>query len=347
MSTQARGRRLPLRWLIAAGTAAILALGLVWAWQSRDPADVVRVGDRRMGAPSIVHGADAQRSTAVMPFGVMSLQVSTGSSAGFGDDRITAPRGSRLVSISWSPRPLTTMPPVWQSATDAQRRDPGTDLTLVSDGRRYPIASDVAVTDASSRVLVVVRGRATNVRVESSFAGRRFAAVSAYSPASAGTTRAGGCPTQAAGTYSAVQCTIRTYRGPYVPGLGVAPQGKLWLVMYESTISRVREQVTRYSSGSTVARYDPTAAASVTARVNGGPPAMVSGDDRQTAFRGVALADRAWAVPAQDASSLRVRYRLGTALNRADSKWESAPATYQVDVSADVAHSAATEASAS
>lgn len=322
------------RWLVTALVVVLAAAAIAW-WVHESSG--VRVGDR-FADPTVMTGELADNDATVdAPFGPLDLTISIGPEAGASGHTITAPHGAALVEVSWHGETLYPAPIVWPTATPRRRRDPGTDLTLVSGGRRYPIARSVGYADDGGSVLVVVQGDGTDAHVEARFAGRTVRSVrgrpqrrdTAQPPADLA------CLDDSHLRFSWVHCDFDMTRSIYVAGLGAAPAGKEWLVVDGATVTRSRHQVSTFQPAdhSKEARYLPSGPPTATLSVAGlGKPARVAGSDQITGDA-VRLAARAWLIPATRDARIRLSYQLPTTLDRRDSDWKSAPATYRVNVS--------------
>lgn len=87
--------------------------------------------------------------------------------------------------------------------------------------------------------------------------------------------------------------------------------------------------------------YLPAGRPQVSVTVDGVPARpRVAGPD-EVFGDSVRLADRAWLVDADRASTVRLRYRLRTKLERSQSDWVTAPSTRVVDVSTSTTYPAA------
>lgn len=320
------------RWLVAALVALVIAASIGWWVHERAG---VHVGDR-FDHPTVFADQLADNNATVQtPFGPLNLTISIGPEVGANGHKIKAPHGASLVDVSWSPQPSYVPPTVWPAATARQRRDPGTDLTLVSGGRRYPIATSVGYADEGGSVLTVVKGDGTDSRVEARFAGRTVRSVRGTpSPRIVKSSEDFPCRDDSDKRFSWVHCDFYATRSIYVPGLGAAPAGEEWLVVYDATVTRSERDVSVYpKSGDEGARYLPSGPPEATLSVRGMTrPTRVTGSD-QIFGDAVRLATRAWLVPATKDVTIRLGYRLPTKLDRQDSEWTSAPATYRVDVS--------------
>lgn len=327
-----RPRRQRSRWIVAALIAAALVAGVV-GWQLHDRRGI-RVGDRLDGVTVYSGQTTPDRQTVPIAFGVLSVAVGSGHEVGERGHRVVAPDGASLVEVSWSSSSIYLASPVWPRASAQDRRDPGADLTLVTGGRRYPIATGVTAADANASAVVVVRGDGSDARVESRVAGRVFrSSVGNFTPRTPRAEGFDGCDDSGEKTYSWVSCRLPVQRSGYVAGLGAAPAGKEWLVVSGATVTRSERRISRYGEGATHAEYLPSGPPKVSVTVHGvTAQPRVAGKDR--AFGdAVRVADRAWLVDADRPSQVTLRYRLPAQLDQARSDWPDAPATREVDVS--------------
>ncbi|WP_188839108.1 hypothetical protein [Flexivirga endophytica] len=334
-------RRWP--WVVVAVVLVALVAGAV-GWRTHETHRGVQVGDRLDGITVFSGQTEAEPERMTLPVAFGSLIVTVGSAREVGERShlVRAPEGATLVEVSWSPTTSFLGPVVWSGASARERRDPGADLTLVTGGRRYPIATSVTTADEGTSAVVVVEGDASDARVEARIAGRtiqeRTGTISPRAPRAEGYT---GCQDTVDKTYSWVACNLPAYRSLYVAGLGVAPAGKEWLVVSGASVTREHRAISVYGDDEQRAEYIPSGAPKVSVTVEGvttGP--RVAGSDKVTGDA-VQLADRAWLVPEDRSSTVRLRYRLPTALDRSESDWPGAPAKGEVDVSTTTTYPAA------
>ncbi|MBB2892625.1 hypothetical protein [Flexivirga oryzae] len=320
------------RWLVLALIVVLAAATIGWWVHERAG---VHVGDRFDHPTVFADQLADNRATVQTPFGPLDLTIGIGPEVGGYGHKITAPHGAALVEVSWSGDQFYTPPSVWPAATALQRRDPGTDLTLVSGGRRYPIATSVGFADDGGSVLFVVKGDGTDSYVEARFAGRTVRSVhGGPSPRTVKSSEEFPCRDDSDKRFSWVHCDFYVTRSIYVAGLGAAPAGKEWLIVHGATVTRSERDVSIYPKNlHEGARYVPSGRPSATLSVAGmAKPARVAGPD-QVIGDAVRLAARAWLVPATKDARVRLDYQLPTTLDRRASEWKSAPATYRVDVS--------------
>ncbi|MBB2892623.1 hypothetical protein [Flexivirga oryzae] len=297
-----------------------------------------RVGDRIEGLTASSGQLTEQHGYLPVAFGALPITVGTGTTIGdpdAGGGEVRAPDGASLVQVSWDPKLGFGGPAVWPGSSARDRRDPGTDLTLVTGGHRYPLAKAFVMADGAASVTLVVAGDASDARVESRVGG------SSFTSTISGEARDGGYPgcedTLKTSTQSNadVSCTLPVYRGVYVPGLGVAPDGKEWLVVQGASATRVDQDVTVYATHADSKRavYTPTGPPTVSVTVDGvSAKPRVAGSDTVIGDS-VQAATRAWLVPATNSTTVRLRYRLPTEIVPEDSHWPGAPTTHEVDVS--------------
>lgn len=326
-------RRRRLWWIAAVIAVAALVAGVV-GWSVTRDHERLEAGDR-VEASVYSDQLTSRQAHVPVAFGELRLTIATGAVVGPDDDPVRAPEGTSLVQVSWAPYQPYTGTPVWPDATAAERRDPGARITLVTDGHRYPLADAVTAADEGSSALLVVAGDASDIHVESRFGGRAFTSA-AGSPA-ARQIRGngyGGCDEPTDRMYAWVRCTLPVHRGVYVPGLGVAPAGKEWLLVLGASASRPAQSVHVYdAAGHNRAEYLPTGTPTVSVTVEGvSAEPRIAGED-EVLDGGVRVAARAWLVPADSSSTVRMDYRLPARLDRSRSDWPGAPERRVIDVS--------------
>lgn len=325
-------RRNPLRWLVAL-LVLLVALGTVgWAVLARH---TVQVGDRYYDR-SVMDDNTSRALNLQLPTAKLDLRVTHGDTAGAYDDEVKAPDGATLVQVTWTPTRLGVAP-VWPAASQRQRQVPATDLSLVTEGRRYSLATSMQANDVGSSAVVVVKGDASDARVEAWYDGRTVRAASGSADI-VNPSPTGGCddPSERHSdrVFLYVACAMPVHRSVYVPGLGAAPHGKEWLVLYAAGVARSERDATVYPPGSDAegAHYTPSGrptvavtAAGVAAKPKLAGKDVIDGDS-------VRLADRAWLVPEGEASTVRLRYRLPMSLNRQRTDLPDQPARHDIDV---------------
>ncbi|WP_446665192.1 hypothetical protein [Flexivirga sp. B27] len=326
-------RRRPVRWLVLL-LVVVLGIGVLgWVVFGRH---TVHVGDRF--ADRSVTDYDAQRRVHVqIPLAQLNLMVSHGDAVGSGDDEVEAPDGAAMVQVSWTPTRLG-LPPVWPAASPRQRADPGADLFLVTGGQRYRLASRVRAGDAGSSTVVVVKGDAASTRIEARYAGRTVHAASGdaelRNPSPSSQCADPSERRHPGRVFFNVSCVLPLHRSVYVAGLGAAPAGKEWLVLFSAGVVRSEGDATVYPPGSDAegARYVASGAPTVAVSAQGvtGEPKLAGKD--VVVGDSVQLADRAWLVPEGKASAIHLRYRLPMALDRDRTKLPDQPARRDIDL---------------
>lgn len=329
-----------MRWQVLLLVVLVVLGTIGWVVFGRH---TVHVGDRYDDRSVEDHGTTRDLNVQ-LPLTRLNVWVGHGDTAGAFDDEVKAPDGATLVQVRWAQTRLGA-PPVWRAATPQQRRDPGADLILVTGGRRYWLAKDVRSNDEGSSTVVVVQGDASETRIEARYDGRTVGATSG----SAGVVNASpssGCKDPSERhpdrTFLNVECSMPLRRSVYVPGLGAAPVGKEWLVLYAAGVMRSERLATVYPPGSDAqgARYLPSGPPTVSVSADGvAAQPKLSGKD---VVRGdsVQLADRAWLVPEDEASTVRLRYRLPMSLDRARTELPDQPARHDIDVRGEVTYPA-------
>lgn len=330
-ATRSASRRHRRGLLVAAVVLAVIAL--LVGWQVAQRRDSVHVGDRFADVTVYSDQLGENNASVQLPFGALRLTIGIGAEVDELRHRVQAPAGAALVEVSWSAGTTTGVPPVWPTATAAQRRDPGSTLTLVSDGRRYPIAQAVTMADDGGSVLVVVKGDGTDARVEARFDGRVEQSQPADAmPPKVQTDGFRSCDDTSDKVFSWVKCTVPVYRGGYVPGLGAAPAGKEWLVVHDASVTRSDRRVSVYDAKDRGARYLPSGKPSVGVSLDGVKSSPRKAGEDVTVGDSVRVASRAWLVPTDLTATVRLRYQLPTALDETQTDQPRGPKTHQVDV---------------
>lgn len=327
-------------WILAAVVAVALAAAAA-SWHMHEHHGV-QVGDRFDGVTVFSGQTTTARMTVPVAFGALAVTVGAGAEVGERAQRVKAPHGATMMEVSWSPIRSFISPPVWPSSSARERRDPGAELILMTGGHRYPIAKDVGVADEGASAVVVVKGDGTDARLETRFSGRTFRSIAGAAERrmpEGGGSRA--CDDRREKTYSWVNCTLPVHRSVYVAGLGAAPEGKEWLLVSGASATREKRPINVYDEAESRAEYVPSGAPKVSITVDGitAEPRVAGADD--IAGDTVRVADRAWLVDSDKSSSVRLRYRLATKIDRSRSDRPDAPATYEVDVSTTTTYPAA------
>lgn len=311
------------RW-VAAGAAILVVLGLWWAIDRPG----VDVGRHVAGHLTRSDAFFERHFTAEVPSGYLYVTMTAGhvleSASG---EESTAPDGTTYVEVDWEPHVLDDAP-VWPAPDATRRTEPRAQLTLVSGGRHYTVASKIAATGKPSSAVIVVKGSAADGAVRVRFGHRAVPATLGYTPAQGrGAPVRDGVPCADRGhAYAHVHCTLVAYRSGYVAGLGVAPDGKDWLLVHDSRVTRGRGDVTVYGLEGH-ATYRPSGKPTVAVTVEDlGAPDRVAGADTVEGAD-VHLAARAWLVPHGDGATVHLRYRLPTRLDRTHGDMPGAPTT--------------------
>lgn len=326
------GLRHRARWSILLLAVLVAAGGIAWGVPGRHAVHVGDTYDDRS-----VRDGDSSRQLAVrLPLTQLNLRITSGHTAGEYDDEVTAPDGASMVQVTWAPDSLVSQP-AWGGADAPERHDPGADLVLVTGGHRYRLAKAVRAGDVGSSVVVVVEGDVSDSRIEARYDGRT-------ARATAGTAHVarqrptGGCKDPAERhpdrVFLNVACALPLHRAAYVAGLGAAPTGMEWLLLYGAGVTRSERDATVHppGSGAEAARYVPSGRPTVSLTAKGvrGAPRLagkdvVDGD-------AVVLADRAWLVPEGAEATVRLRYRLPMRLAEGRTGLPDQPARRDIDV---------------
>ncbi len=303
------------RW-VAAGAAILVVLGLWWAID-RPGADV---GHHLSGHLAHSRTFHDRHFTAEVPGGYLDVTMGTDhvmeSASG---EESTASDGTTYVEVAWDPHVLGDAP-VWPVPHASRHTLPRAQLTLVSDGRHYTVASKVAATDKPSSTVIVVKGSAGDGAIRVRFGDRTVPAVLGHTSvqSQAAPVRDGVPCADSGHVYARVRCTLVAYRSGYVAGLGVAPDGKDWLLVHDSRVTKGRGGVTVYGlDGHAIYRRSGQPTVTVTVDGRGAParPDRVAGDDTVVGAD-VRLAARAWLVPTGERATVHLRYRLPARLDR-------------------------------
>lgn len=333
--------RHPARWIVLLLVAVIAIGGIAWAVAGRH---TVHVGDR-YDDRSVTDDSSRRRLNVRLPLTRLDLRISSGDRASAGEDEVEAPDGASMVQVTWAPS-APGGSPVWGDADARERRDPGTQLVLVTGGRRYPLAEGVRAGDVGSSVVVVVQGKASDARIEARYGGRTVRATSGTADV-LGPRPIGGCQDPSEPhpdrVFLNLLCSMPLHRAPYVPGLGAAPAGKEWLVLYAAGVTRSERDATVYPPGSDAegARYVPSGKPTVSVTAEGvAAPPKLAGED-VVEGDSVRLADRAWLVPEGAQATVHLRYRLPMSLDRQRTDLRDVPARHDIDVRGEAVYPAA------
>ncbi len=326
------GRGMPWwrhRWVVA-GAAILLVLGLGWRL-ARHP----DIGGHLSGHVAHSGMLDERHFASEVPGGYVDATMYTDvvrqTPSG---EEVKAPEGTIYVEVDWQPHVLEA--PVWPAPSRTRHTAPGADLILVSLGRHYTVASRVTATDAPSSTVVLVDGVAADAEMHVRFGGRTVRAIlrseDAHGPPS-DSVRHVPC---SGFDEARVHCTLEVYRSGYIEGLGVAPDGKDWVLVHDSGITRGRGGVIVFGHEGR-AIYRPAGEPTVTVTVDGlGAPGRVAGEDTVVGDD-VHLAARAWLVP-HGRVSVHLRYRLPTRLDHTEGAVSEAPTTRVVERTSSVTY---------
>ena len=251
----ARARR-PVGLLLVAALLVALSWG-GWAWTQRDRVDVGLVK-----ADLNVDSRADLSSYLELPEHRLSLSAEVGDrGVDEGDDEHRAPRGGRLVELSWE---LSANQPAQPDAAPVQ--DPDVVLWLRAGGRDVQVARDASKDGHEntsgerrpwSSQVVAVAGESGPIEVIAEYAGRRqsvdlatgdraagsFAGL--YRPSTRGQQiRDERSPLRADGVSWMSDAWLTPTRTPYLAERGWAPAGKEWLVLDTAiTVKYVHREV--------------------------------------------------------------------------------------------------------
>lgn len=333
-----------------------LAIMLIWApfgsdQQGRDP---VRVGHRVSGlvqqeGEATGDGAtehESQSLSARLPYGVLGLQLSTGSSVSVSGTPRVASKDARFVTVRWTPRLRSYRGPLprWSESTSTSRREPASRLVLVAGGRRYRVVDHLLSSSAPGAVSVAV-ARATDLSLQVVTGERRQVATAGKLEGVTNTSGDSGI-CQVGDVY----CDLVATRTPYLSGLGMAPQGKDWLVVTEARTRKSTFYLTasahfvvatwRADGSDATVDYAASGKPTLDLRVSGaGKPVKTKGKPRLTAVAPY-LEKRAYLVPSKDPATVSLTYRTtakpvpGAARPAGSPRWMVASDTAKVTLQA-------------
>lgn len=307
--------------------AVVVALAIVLIWapfgsdqQGRDP---VRVGHRVSGLVQDEDGATSgaveqegsQSLSARLPYGVVGLQLTTGRSVSVSGKPRHASKDARFVTVRWTPQLRSYRGPLpkWSEGTSTSRREPASRLVLVAGGRRYNVIDQLLSSSAPGAVSVAV-ARVTDLSLQVETGGRRQVATGGKLEGVTNTRGDSGvCHV------GEVYCDLVATRTPYLSALGMAPQGKDWLVVTEARTRKSTSPLTTsehfvvssWSADDSDATVDYAASGKPTLalQVSGaGKPVKTKGKSRLTTVAPY-LEKRAYLVPSEDGATVSFTYR--------------------------------------
>ncbi|WP_142006239.1 hypothetical protein [Barrientosiimonas humi] len=211
--------------------AAVIGAVLIWL---RPPE--LEAGQQVRGSAVSIHNG-GKSNVALPGGGILRIEAGTVSEVRDGGSTFTADVG-RLVGVTWRVDASPVGPAPWPGAAAAELREPATRLLLRVGDRVFPVADGIR--SLQSNGSVTTRVPATGeIAVIAEAEGRELPGRSAE-PQSGLDRRSeapdcvpdGADPVTVDGVrLDQVACELRTRRGPWVAGLGWAPQGQEWLVV--------------------------------------------------------------------------------------------------------------------
>lgn len=257
---------------------------------------------------------------AQLPYGAVRVSWKTGRRVSDGNTLRYSTGDTRLVTVRWTPRLWVTdgAPGAWGGQGSTSAREPTSRLVLRAGGRRYVATDDLRSGNAPGSVTIAVAD-ASALRLQVETGGRRQIATSAAvtrTAAGNGGSICGDLDDETAGG-----CFTAT-RASYVPGLGIAPTGKDWIVV---TGARITPSFDRRSDGFVVeerevkGRDDPleyvaTGKPELMLTLSGGPEPVRTRGRTSLKTTDLRLNDRAYLVPSEQEVKVTLNYRTAARL---------------------------------